>query len=88
MQAELESTSGALGGTESKANKLAKEVSSLESRLQDAQELLQEETRQKLHLSTRLRQLEEEKVGVLEQMEEEEEAKKNLGRQVATLQTQ
>lgn len=52
------------------------------------QELLQEETRQKLNLSSRIRQLEEEKNGLQEQQEEEEEARKNLEKQVLALQSQ
>uniref|UniRef100_A0AAY4CXT9 Myosin heavy chain 10 n=1 Tax=Denticeps clupeoides TaxID=299321 RepID=A0AAY4CXT9_9TELE len=52
------------------------------------QELLQEETRQKLNLSSRIRQLEEEKNNLQEQQEEEEEARKNLEKQLATLQAQ
>lgn len=52
------------------------------------QELLQEETRQKLNLSSRIRQLEEEKNNLQEQQEEEEEARKNLEKQVIALQCQ
>lgn len=52
------------------------------------QELLQEETRQKLSLSTRLRQLEEEQNSLREMLEEGEENKKNVEKQVSTLQTQ
>uniref|UniRef100_A0A8D0EBA9 Myosin heavy chain 10 n=1 Tax=Salvator merianae TaxID=96440 RepID=A0A8D0EBA9_SALMN len=51
-------------------------------------ELLQEETRQKLNLSSRIRQLEEEKNNLQEQQEEEEEARKNLEKQVVALQSQ
>lgn len=52
------------------------------------QELLQEETRQKLNLSSRIRQLEEEKNALQEQQEEDEEARKNLEKQLLTLQAQ
>lgn len=52
------------------------------------QELLQEETRQKLNLSSRIRQLEEERNSLQEQQEEEEEARKNLEKQVLALQAQ
>lgn len=52
------------------------------------QELLQEETRQKLNLSSRIRQLEEEKGNLLEQQEEEEEARKALEKQIISLQAQ
>uniref|UniRef100_A0A452ICT6 Myosin heavy chain 14 n=1 Tax=Gopherus agassizii TaxID=38772 RepID=A0A452ICT6_9SAUR len=78
LQSELDSVSGALGTTESKTTKLAKELATAESHLQDTQELLQEETRQKLALGSRVWQLEEEKGAVLEQLEEEEAVKANL----------
>lgn len=52
------------------------------------QELLQEETRQKLSLSTRLRQMEDEQNNLREMLEEEEESKKNVEKQVTSLQTQ
>ncbi|KAM9112900.1 LOW QUALITY PROTEIN: myosin-10-like [Pangshura tecta] len=88
LQTELDSVSGALGTTESKMTKLAKELATAESHLQDAQELLQEETRQKLALGSRVRQLEEEKGAMLEQLEEEEAVKANLNRQTQALQQQ
>lgn len=53
-----------------------------------SQEVLQEETRQKLALNTRLRQLEDEQNGLKEQLEEEEAAKRNLEKQMSTMQTQ
>uniref|UniRef100_A0A8W4FCU2 Myosin-9 n=1 Tax=Sus scrofa TaxID=9823 RepID=A0A8W4FCU2_PIG len=53
-----------------------------------AQELLQEENRQKLSLSTKLKQVEDEKNSFKEQLEEEEEAKRNLEKQIATLHAQ
>jgi len=46
---------------------------------------LEEETRQKLALSSRLRQLESEKGALQEQVEEEEEAKKNLEKQILAM---
>lgn len=52
------------------------------------QELLQEETRQKLSLGTRMRQLEEEQINLKEQLEEEEEAKKNVEKQLLAAQAQ
>lgn len=45
-------------------------------------ELLQEETRQKLSQSSRLRQLEDDQNSLREQLEEEEEAKKNVEKQL------
>uniref|UniRef100_A0A8D2LVR4 Myosin heavy chain 14 n=1 Tax=Varanus komodoensis TaxID=61221 RepID=A0A8D2LVR4_VARKO len=58
------------------------------SQMREIFELLQEETRQKLNLSSRVRQLEEEKGALLEQLEEEEATKANLTRQIQTLQQQ
>lgn len=52
------------------------------------QELLQEETRQKLSASSRLRQLEDEHNNLREQLEEEEEAKRNVEKQLQTAQGQ
>uniref|UniRef100_A0A8C3ALG0 Myosin heavy chain 9 n=1 Tax=Cyclopterus lumpus TaxID=8103 RepID=A0A8C3ALG0_CYCLU len=49
-------------------------------------ELLQEETRQKLSNSTRLRQLEDEQNNLREQLEEEEETKRNVEKQLQTVQ--
>lgn len=43
---------------------------------------MEEEAKQKLTLSSRLRQLESEKEALQDQLEEEEEAKKNLEKQV------
>uniref|UniRef100_A0A8C3V292 Myosin heavy chain 10 n=1 Tax=Catharus ustulatus TaxID=91951 RepID=A0A8C3V292_CATUS len=75
-----------------KANKLQVSSASLRScsalPLPVFQELLQEETRQKLNLSSRIRQLEEEKNNLQEQQEEEEEARKNLEKQMLALQAQ
>ena len=52
------------------------------------QELLQEETRDKLSVSTRLKLMEEEQNNLRDMLEEEEESKKNVEKQVSTLQTQ
>lgn len=52
------------------------------------QELRQEETRQKLNLSGQIRQLEAEKSSLLEQQEEDEESRCNLGKQLQTVQSQ
>uniref|UniRef100_A0A6Q2WTB7 Myosin, heavy chain 11a, smooth muscle n=1 Tax=Esox lucius TaxID=8010 RepID=A0A6Q2WTB7_ESOLU len=48
-------------------------------------ELLAEETRQKLQLSTKLRQMEDDRNSLQEQLEEEVEAKRNVERHVSTL---
>lgn len=47
-----------------------------------------EETRQKLQLSTKLRQAEDDKNSLQEQLEEEMEAKRNVERHVSTLNIQ
>lgn len=52
------------------------------------QELLQEETRQKLSLGTRLRQMEDEQNNLKEQLEEEEEAKRNVEKQLQAVHAQ
>uniref|UniRef100_A0A673G0M2 Myosin-10-like n=1 Tax=Sinocyclocheilus rhinocerous TaxID=307959 RepID=A0A673G0M2_9TELE len=82
LSSELESLSSSLSSSESKSHRLSKEVSSLESQLHDVQELLQEETRQKLALGSRVRALEEEKAGLMERLEEEEEKTRELTRQI------
>lgn len=53
-----------------------------------SQESLQDETRQKMTLATRVRTLEEEKNGLMERLEEEEERSKELTRQIQTLSQQ
>uniref|UniRef100_A0A665XDM1 Myosin-10 n=1 Tax=Echeneis naucrates TaxID=173247 RepID=A0A665XDM1_ECHNA len=68
--------------------KLAKEVDNLNGKLQDSEELRQEETRQKLNLSGQIRQLEVEKNTLMEQQEEEEEARRNLEKQLQSVQAQ
>lgn len=52
------------------------------------QELLAEETRQKLQISTKLRQAEDDMNSLQEQLEEEIEAKRNVERHVSTLNIQ
>lgn len=52
------------------------------------QELLAEETRQKLQFSTKLRQAEDDKSSLQEQLEEEMEAKRTVERHVSTLNIQ
>lgn len=52
------------------------------------QELLSEETRQKLNLSGRLRQMEDDRNSLMEQLEEETEAKRTAERQVSSLNMQ
>uniref|UniRef100_A0A6Q2ZJY2 Myosin-9 n=1 Tax=Esox lucius TaxID=8010 RepID=A0A6Q2ZJY2_ESOLU len=88
MQLELDNVTSMLSAVEGKSIKAAKDFSAVESQLQDVQGLLQEETRQKLALSTRLRQMEDEKGNLKETLEEEEGAKKNLEKQLYALQSQ
>uniref|UniRef100_A0AAQ5YSV9 Myosin-9 n=1 Tax=Amphiprion ocellaris TaxID=80972 RepID=A0AAQ5YSV9_AMPOC len=88
MQSELDNVNSLLSEAEGKSIKSSKDLSSVESQLQDTQELLQEETRQKLSVSTRLRQLEDEQNRLQEMLEEEEECKKNVEKQVSSLQAQ
>uniref|UniRef100_A0A8B9LXK1 Myosin-11-like n=1 Tax=Astyanax mexicanus TaxID=7994 RepID=A0A8B9LXK1_ASTMX len=85
---ELESVTNLLNEAEGKNIKLNKDVASLTSQVQDTQELLAEETRQKLQFSTKLRQMEDERNSLQEQLEEEAEAKRNVERHVSTLNIQ
>lgn len=52
------------------------------------QELLSEETRLKLNVSGRLRQMEEDRNSLMEQLEEETEAKRVVERQLSNLSMQ
>uniref|UniRef100_A0A3B5ALM5 Myosin heavy chain 11 n=1 Tax=Stegastes partitus TaxID=144197 RepID=A0A3B5ALM5_9TELE len=88
VQVELESVTNLLNEAEGKNIKLSKDISGLSSQLQDTQELLAEETRQKLQFSTKLRQAEDDKNSLQEQLEEEMEAKRNVERHVSTLNIQ
>uniref|UniRef100_A0A665VDR7 Myosin, heavy chain 14, non-muscle n=1 Tax=Echeneis naucrates TaxID=173247 RepID=A0A665VDR7_ECHNA len=81
---EIESLSGNLSSSDTKSLRLVKEVSSLENQLHDVKESLQDETRQKMALTSRVRALEEEKNGLMERLEEEEEKAKELHRQIQT----
>ncbi|XP_053090908.1 myosin-10 isoform X2 [Pangasianodon hypophthalmus] len=84
LQLEIDSLSSSLSASDSKSHRLSKEVSSLESQLHDAQELLQDETRQKLALGSRVRALEDEKAALTERVEEEEGKTRELTRQIQT----
>lgn len=87
-QAELDSVSAQLEELESKASAATKQAAVLESQLAESQDLLQEETRQKLAINSRLRQIESEKETLQDQLDEEEEVKKNLEKQVSVLTVQ
>jgi myosin protein heavy chain len=68
-----------------KASAAIKSASNLESQLTESQQLLEEETRQKLALSSKLRQIESEKEALQEQLEEDEEMKKNYEKKLGDL---
>ncbi|KAK2121723.1 hypothetical protein P7K49_003109 [Saguinus oedipus] len=60
----------------------------LQEKMSPHMELLQEKDPQKLGLSTKLKQVEDEKNSFQEQLEKEKEAKQNLEKQIATLHAQ
>lgn len=66
-----------------RASAAVKSQATMESQFTEAQTALEEETKQKLALSSKLRQLESDKEALQEQMEEEEEARKNIEKQVS-----
>lgn len=67
-----------------RASAAIKTQATTESQLAEAQAALEEETRQKLTLSSKLRQLEADKEALADQIEEEEEAKRGLEKQVCS----
>lgn len=71
-----------------RASAAVKNQATIESQFAEAQAALEEETRQKLALSSKLRQLESDKEALQEQVEEEEELKKNLEKQLAVISVQ
>ncbi|KAG0411031.1 hypothetical protein HPB47_011840, partial [Ixodes persulcatus] len=85
LQGEYDQASTALEELESRASLSIKSSQTLESQLAEVQDLLQEETKQKLALSSRLRQLEGERTSLQEQLDEEEEAKRNMEKQIVAL---
>uniref|UniRef100_A0A8C2H7R5 Myosin, heavy chain 11b, smooth muscle n=1 Tax=Cyprinus carpio TaxID=7962 RepID=A0A8C2H7R5_CYPCA len=74
--------------SEKKREELGDAVSKLTVSFIFRHELLADETRQKLNFSTRLRQMEDERNSLLEQTEEEAEARRNVERQASSLTTQ
>ena len=84
----MEQVNAQLEETEAKAATGAKQVSNLESQLADSQDMLQEETRHKLALQSKLRQAEEKLEGLADQVDEEEEAKRNLETKCTSLNQQ
>ncbi|XP_055526751.1 myosin heavy chain, non-muscle isoform X1 [Wyeomyia smithii] len=85
LQQETDVITQQLDTAELKASAAMKSATNMESQLTEAQQLLEEETRQKLALSSKLRQLESEKEALQEQLEEDEEAKKNYEKKLAEL---
>ena len=69
---ELDLVSTALNEAENKASLASKNAEGLESQLSEATNLLEEETRQKLALNSKLRALEQSNASMTEQLEEEE----------------
>jgi len=70
---------------DSRAAVLAKQVATMESQLAEAQENLQEETRQKLAALSRQRQAEDEVANLKEQLEEDEDGQKQLENKITSL---
>ncbi|KAH8346370.1 hypothetical protein KR084_008626, partial [Drosophila pseudotakahashii] len=88
LQQEAENITNQLEEAELKASAAVKSASNMESQLTEAQQLLEEETRQKLGLSSKLRQIESEKEALQEQLEEDDEAKRNFERKLAEVTAQ
>lgn len=88
LQQEADNVSQQLEDAELKASASLKAANTMENQLTECQQLLEEETRQKLALSSKLRQLESEKDTLLEQLEEDEEAKKNFEKKIIELNVQ
>ena len=81
-QNELDQVSQLYEIADTKASTLSKRVQSLESQLSEAQDSLQEETKQKLALQSRIRDQEEKHEMLQDQLDEEEEQKRNVERQL------
>ena len=87
-QVELENVVSQFEEADTKASMLSKQVTSLEGQLADAQDMLQEETRTKLALQTKLRAAEDHADNFQEQLEEEEEARRQLESRLSQLNIQ
>merc|ERR550534_2696158 len=88
LQAEIDSLSVQLVEAESKLTVALKSQTSIEQQLAEVQALLEEETRQKLALSSRLRQADSERESLVNQLEDEEESKRQLEKQITILSVQ
>jgi myosin protein heavy chain len=73
---------------ESKLTIAIKSQTTIEQQLIEVQALLEEETRQKLALSSRLRQADSERESLQNQLEDEEESKRQLEKQISSLNIQ
>jgi myosin protein heavy chain len=85
LQQESDQLTAQLEDAETKASAAIKSASTIESQLSESQQLLEEETRQKLALSSKLRQIESEKEALQEQLEEDEEQRKNFEKKMTEL---
>ncbi|XP_026804698.1 myosin heavy chain, non-muscle isoform X4 [Rhopalosiphum maidis] len=85
---ESESIVNQLEAAELKASAAEKSAGTMETQLQETQTLLEEETKLKLSLNSKLKQIESEKEMLQEQLEEEEESKKNMEKQIVALNLQ
>jgi len=81
----LDGVQAACEKAESRAAVLSKQAATMESQLAEAQENVQEETRQKLAALSRQRQAEDEAAGLKEQLEEEEETQRQLESKISSL---
>merc|ERR550534_496340 len=79
---ELEAMATALSEAENKASISTRNQEGLTSQLAEATGLFEDETRQKLQLQSKLKALEKEKEVMAEQLEEEEEGKKAIEKQL------
>ena len=88
FQAELEQVLAQFEEADAKCSALSKNSSSLDSQLTDAQELAQEETRQKLAVQSKLRQAEDKMEGLEDQLEQEEESRRAVENKLNNLNVQ
>lgn len=88
IQSEYELASQQIEDLDQRASISTKSAATFEAQLAEVQEVLAEETRQKLALSSRLRQLESEKENLNDQFDEAGEVRQNLEKQLAIAQQQ
>lgn len=88
LQTEIETITVQLVDAESKLTIAIKSQTTIEQQLIEVQALLEEETRQKLALSSRLRQADSERESLQNQLEDEEESKRQLEKQISSLNIQ